>query len=595
MMKHFFLKRLFQYMRALAIPVLILMGFILTAFSIINVTAIRRESESAVERTQKSVDTLVSDAIYQHDLIASNPRLALAMRRLLSRSGIDYNNYIYANSMAGIMHSVANAHPYIQSTYLQLDGYDSFYSTYSGVQQISSYADQSWYEIIPSLEQNGKYAILREIKIDSFSPERKVITFYRRMTTLRGTIIVNINYDNFRERLDLLPSMPAEALCIVNTDRSIIAATTKSMDLSAAEKNALSSLLERHEAGMTAQWLKLGSRHFWISAAPDASSGLTCVSLIPMRAFWQNMRLWMLLSLAVILVAVLASLQNAYSVTSDSFSHIQEIIDLFSAAEKGIYPQNANHPIRDEYDIILMNVLQLFLNTTFLNSQLQSQRYQREAAELAALQLQISPHFMSNTLQTLDFESRRLSGGQPTTMTGIISDLSDILRYSLASPTSRVSLKEEMDCLRKYMNIQHYRFGDQIIFYTELDDDAGNALVPRLILQPLAENSIAHGILPSGRRCCIKVRAFVRDARLKISVIDTGIGMSKEQIAALYRRFQDPDSQNIGLTNVNRRLVLNYDENAALRIQSSMGSCSCISFSIPYRSAAERSEDHDED
>ena len=105
--------------------------------------------------------------------------------------------------------------------------------------------------------------------------------------------------------------------------------------------------------------------------------------------------------------------------------------------------------------------------------------------------------------------------------------------------------------------------------------------MPKMILQPLVENSISHGILPGKEMGYIKVRAFIRQEQLWVTVTDTGIGMSKEQIQQNYRNMADPESQNIGLANVNRRLVLNYGEAAALRIISRQGRGTCITFRIP--------------
>ena len=142
--------------------------------------------------------------------------------------------------------------------------------------------------------------------------------------------------------------------------------------------------------------------------------------------------------------------------------------------------------------------------------------------------------------------------------------------------------------LKKYAGIQKFRFKDSLVFYCEVEEEAMGVYVPKMILQPLVENSISHGILPGKEMGYIKVRAFIRQEQLWVTVTDTGIGMSKEQIQQNYRNMVDPESQNIGLANVNRRLVLNYGETAALRIISRQGRGTCFTFRIPLEPCVHR-------
>ena len=156
------------------------------------------------------------------------------------------------------------------------------------------------------------------------------------------------------------------------------------------------------------------------------------------------------------------------------------------------------------------NIITLFLNTTFLNSQLAEQKYQKKIAELTALQLQINPHFMINTLQSLIFEICQRSGTtSPEYRT--IRNLSDILQYSLADPSQSVTVSDEINYIHKYIEIQKYRFPDSFIYYEDVDDSSLDVPFRRLLLQPILENSISHGIRPSGRKGLIKLHVYSRN------------------------------------------------------------------------------------
>jgi len=105
--------------------------------------------------------------------------------------------------------------------------------------------------------------------------------------------------------------------------------------------------------------------------------------------------------------------------------------------------------------------------------------------------------------------------------------------------------------------------------------------IMRLILQPLIENSLYHGIKPLNGSGFIKLRIVKRGGQLIFSVIDSGVGMEKTDIRKLYEKTANPGSENIGLTNVNSRLIMRYGEGAGLKILSKKGMGTCISFCIP--------------
>lgn len=582
MKKKFFLRRFRHYLLLFMTPVLVSMIVILLIYSKTILKRIHNESSSSVQLSSQTIDTLVSDTVYQHDLLTSNPQLALALKKILGSGTTNYENYIFINTMTGLIRGVTNAHPYVMSTYLELDGYPRFYSSANGINSIDDYYDLDWKNYLSFVGQNQQYAVKRNINTDSFTSSTPVITFFRKMTTLHGTIVVNMNYDNFISRLDAIAQVPEEVLFVLNKRGELIASSSNASEISDSERICLqNSILSAPDYSLSSQFLSLDGRHFWISSVSSSFSDLIYVSIIPSYALVSLMSSTLITYALITCFAVIFILFTSYTITKNSFDHIGGIIDIFSAAEHGIYPQPKATPIKDEYDVILYNVIQLFLNTTFLNSQLKSQYFEKQAAELQALQMQISPHFLSNTLQTLDFEVRKLGGGTISNANRIISSLSDILRYSIQPDTSLVPFSEEISILKKYITIQKYRFENTLIFYSEIGSGAENIRVPRLILQPVVENSISHGILPSGRPGIIKLRAYVRNGLLKISIIDTGIGMSESEVSALYKKINNPESRNIGLTNVNRRLILTYGPQHSLRILSKKNLCTCITFSIP--------------
>ena len=317
--------------------------------------------------------------------------------------------------------------------------------------------------------------------------------------------------------------------------------------------------------------------------------GLTFVLMTPLSTVIQNILNDLTWPLIIIIANSILVFILSLTTTKSNFSQIQYVIDLFDDAEKGIFPTNDSpkQDVESEYDLILNNVIRLFLNTTFLNSQLAEQKYKKQVAELSSLQLQINPHFMVNTLQTLDFEVYK-EVKKPTPVNTIIKNLSDILKYSLAPVDVPVTIDDELKNIRKYVQIQKYRFPDRFVVYEDAEDEIMSLPFKRLILQPLIENSITHGLRPVSGYGYIKIRIFVRNNRIRVSVIDNGVGMSRLKLKSLRENLsQDTSAGRIGLDNVNKRLILNYGVESRLRILSHEGLGTAISFSIPISDISE--------
>ena len=187
-----------------------------------------------------------------------------------------------------------------------------------------------------------------------------------------------------------------------------------------------------------------------------------------------------------------------------------------------------------------------------------------------------------NTLQTLDFEVCKLTNSFHSPLNNIIANLSDILRYSLASVNAPVTVRDELENVQKYVEIQNFRFPDTIFMDYDVDDACLALPFKRLLLQPLVENSISHGIRPTLRPGHIRVRIAVRGGWLAVSCTDDGAGIPREKLESLRANLSRGDGgTSIGLNNVNRRLVLNYGEQSGLRLLSHPGLGTCVKFRMP--------------
>lgn len=193
--------------------------------------------------------------------------------------------------------------------------------------------------------------------------------------------------------------------------------------------------------------------------------------------------------------------------------------------------------------------------------------------ELAALKAQVNPHFLFNTLNSISATLKT----DPDQAREMIAKLSDLMRYALdSSNREMVSLQEELDFSRRYLALEEHRFSDRLDVEVEvdIDDEALETAVPPMVLQPLVENALRHGIAASERGGTVTVQVGPANDRLRVSVEDTGAGPEVEDPMAASEGGQ-------GLTNTSTRLEHTYGSDAALHTAPNDPTGFTVWFSIP--------------
>jgi two-component system, LytTR family, sensor kinase len=192
-------------------------------------------------------------------------------------------------------------------------------------------------------------------------------------------------------------------------------------------------------------------------------------------------------------------------------------------------------------------------------------------ARMDALSSQINPHFLFNTLNTVS----ALIRFDPDSARGVVLKLSNILRRLLRKHETFVPLREELQFIDDYLDIEVARFGkDNLDIVKQIDDAALEAFVPSMLLQPMVENCLKHGLAPKLGGGKIELRTTSRDGRLRIEIEDNGVGISEEKMPHVY-------VEGIGLSNVRERLRVLYGTDFHLDIQSRPGEGTVIRIEIP--------------
>ncbi|MGD9589087.1 MAG: sensor histidine kinase [Pyrinomonadaceae bacterium] len=193
---------------------------------------------------------------------------------------------------------------------------------------------------------------------------------------------------------------------------------------------------------------------------------------------------------------------------------------------------------------------------------------------LQVLKMQLHPHFLFNTLNTIS----ELIYRDPESAERMISDLSDLLRMSFENlEVQEIPLKQELEFLEKYLEIELTRFHDRLKVEMKIEPDTLDASVPNMILQPLVENAIKHGIAPRATGGQINIGAIKENGHLELTVSDDGLGVPHGKVQDL--------TEGVGLSNTRRRLKHLYGDKHTFKLNNGGDSGLAVSLVIPFKEA----------
>ncbi|ANK01203.1 sensor histidine kinase [Serratia plymuthica] len=240
--------------------------------------------------------------------------------------------------------------------------------------------------------------------------------------------------------------------------------------------------------------------------------------------------------------------------------HSQLVIPLWEKGEVTgalkIYYCHA-HQITNTLKVMAVGLSQI-ISTQMEVSRIEHLRQMADKAEMRALQSKINPHFLFNALNAIS-SSIRIN---PDTARQLIINLSRYLRYNLELNDELIDIRKELHQIQDYIAIEQARFGAKLTVIYDIDDDI-SVRIPSLLIQPLVENAIVHGIQPCKGKGVVVIAVKDQGARVKISVKDTGNGINQEVIDRVARN--EMPGHNIGLLNVHHRVSLLYGEGLRIR------------------------------
>ena len=314
-------------------------------------------------------------------------------------------------------------------------------------------------------------------------------------------------------------------------------------------------------------------------------SNVYLVSVIPKGAVREGMNVpnggmgMVFLGVSLLVVMVMATM--AKSITG----RLKLLKEQMLRIQDGNICKMEEGPSRDEIGQLIGNYNVMVDRVEALLREQYTLGQEKVEAELKALQSQINPHFLYNTLDMINWMSQKK---ESENIRSVVQAMSRFYRLTLSKGRDIVSIRDEVEMCEAYMEIQKRRYRGRICYEVEVDGDILDCLIPKITLQPFLENAIIHGIneKADGRGMVI-LNGWMEDGRITLSVTDDGEGMTQED------KKKSHQGSHYGLSNIEHRLELFFGESIPVQVESSPGIGTCVIVNIPVRTEAEEAVEHE--
>jgi two-component system sensor histidine kinase YesM len=463
------------------------------------------------------------------------------------------------------------------------------------------------YGTFPGIE--SIYLFNNEGKSVSASHHRSILLFdsifetswHKRAVELGGGFFVTLNADGtlfssrgtnnislIRQALDINTMRPLGFL-VVNLNESFLSETALDFsarygtDLYVLDENG-ESLIRGREAPFSGVDVPEGgglgriegeSLFLYEAGMPELGwTVLSGTSYQALDGLTYTVRIFLIQAVCAIGLYLLGSMYVARLIAQP----VNELVSSMRGVREGRFEPVPLRERRDEfgqlgesYNIMIGEINAMLLQR--VEHEKEKRRY-----ELEILAEQFNPHFLYNTLDSISY---LVLSGEKTRAVEAIVAMSHFYRASLHAGAETSALGDELKMVRDYLSLQKIRYGELISYECDASPEAERIPVPRNILQPLAENSINHGIVPGGEPGTIRLRAWLEDSRLFVRVEDDGLGMKPETLESLKAPEDGKRAKSFGLRGTMQRLALFYDSPDTFEIESEPGKGVRILLKIP--------------
>lgn len=396
-----------------------------------------------------------------------------------------------------------------------------------------------------------------------------------------GRLIIRTNEKHFSNIYRDLDIGSGADIFVIDSNGIVVSSRDKGIAISKPYKNStlVEQILKHREKKIDVFDMTMDGNLYMVAYSYIPNAKWFVVSTIPYsylnsEATKIGQKL-LILSLLCLLMSTILSYIFSLSVSTP----LKHLVKAMNQVKKGNLEIELKDKSTDEigevsgnFDIMVKEIKSLMENIKI------NEKHKR-IAEIKTLQAQINPHFLSNTLNTVKWLANAQKADNIETL---VSSLINLLHVSMGKGGDYISIREEIEYIKSYIQIQEFRYFDKFEVIFSIEEDILDYKILKFILQPIIENSIIHGIGPMDEKGLISVRAYKYDEELIFSVTDNGTGICDDKVEHILKSSGSSSTfSGIGIYNVNERIKLNFGEQYGLNIQSVEGLYTTVEIRLP--------------
>jgi len=315
------------------------------------------------------------------------------------------------------------------------------------------------------------------------------------------------------------------------------------------------------------------------------STGWTTVGVIPLRYINKDLAGIQYLTVIIIVLTIIIGVTVSVIIAQSLILPLENTVNALEKFSRGDFAVRLKENRCDEIGKLNRIFNKAIKEINELMQKVTQSEILNKEMEFKTLQSQMNPHFLYNTLDTINWLAFK---EKQTEICNLVAAISSLIRASISNKKSIITIEHELDYVKNYIYIQHIRYKDRFDTIYDIDESLLKQAVPKLIIQPIVENAIIHGIENSKNKNLLYISVKRENECIVIIVKDTGIGMTDEKVSELLKEplNAEGDEQkahtNLGLYAVHKRIQLMYGDLYGLTVHSQAGEGTTVTLYIPF-------------
>ncbi|AJY74262.1 sensor histidine kinase [Paenibacillus beijingensis] len=544
---------------------------------------IERSALGELAIARDSIDMVLSETERLSVRIKSDPDSGLFYQERLS-SPLNYSDTVRIQRIQQVLQTARLTSPYIDSIQM-FSEYNNFYLTAESGGTFQNADNRWWFNAYE--QHNGRSNFWTTGLVTDKTSRTPLLSFVNRISSYEGGksggVLIHLNLEKLGNLVD---HSVYQRIYVVDPERTIMFHRDSAL-LNEPLHEAKPELAALLKNGIASRILKLEGQNQVISVLPSLSEKKWAyISVVSLQSYQARRTQITELMIVLLGVSVCSAIVLAFIIATRSYQPIRQILSLIENKENPFWIVGGKSGSKpwNETKYILTNLTESFHQNRSMEVQLQEKYELLRKAQAVALQAQINPHFLYNTLESINWKVMRLTRGK-NEASEMIQSLSALLRLTLETKDDLVTIGKELEHLRLYVEMQKLRYKDKFSFRCNVHERLLDCKIVKLVLQPIVENAIYYGIKPSPRNGMITVSVEARRETIVIRVRDNGVGIpfsTAHSLNADLKKDLFKENEHIGLRNVNQRLRLSFGDKYGLTIRSKLKVGTIVEMVIPY-------------